>query len=84
LDQLKYVGFAAIEDSVRPEAIEALNECHNAGIRVVMITGDHPQTARAVAKSVGIGYEKENPVVITGKEIDVLTDSELFERVSRC
>lgn len=55
LKDLDFVGFAAIQDAIRPEAIQAVQECHNAGVRVVMITGDHAQTAKAVAKEVKIG-----------------------------
>jgi len=82
LEELTFVGFAAIEDSVRIEARDAVDECHKAGIRVVMITGDHPQTASAVAKSVGIAPEKTKPVALTGQEIDAMSDDELFERVN--
>lgn len=81
LNGLVFLGFAGIEDSVRPEAVEAVNQCHNAGIKVVMITGDHIKTAQTVAKTVGIGEEKDSPVAITGAELDKMTDSELFKRV---
>ncbi len=81
LNDLIFLGFAGIEDSVRPEAIEAVNQCHNAGIKVVMITGDHIKTAQTVAKTVGIGEEKDSPVGVTGMELDQMTDSELFKRV---
>jgi magnesium-transporting ATPase (P-type) len=81
LNNLTFIGFAGIEDAVRPEAIESVGKCHNAGIRVVMITGDHARTAQTVAKAVGIGKGKENPVAITGQEIDRMTDDELYNRV---
>ena len=82
LKNLTFIGFAAIEDSVRIEAVDAVTECHNAGVKVVMITGDHLQTAKAVAKSVGIGSEKDYPVGVTGQEVDAMSDDELFERVN--
>lgn len=82
LKELTFIGFAAIEDSVRAEAVEAVSECHNAGIKVVMITGDHVQTAKAVAKSVGIGYEKDYPEGITGQELEEMSDDELFNKVN--
>ncbi|MCX7736271.1 MAG: HAD-IC family P-type ATPase [Candidatus Kapabacteria bacterium] len=81
LNGLIFLGFAGIEDSVRPEAVEAVNQCHNAGIKVVMITGDHIKTAQTVAKSVGIGEKKDSPVGVTGIELDKMSDSELFKRV---
>jgi len=84
LDRLKnltFLGFAGIEDTVRTEAVDAVNECKNAGIKVVMITGDHIKTAQSVARAVGIGSENSLPVAITGREIDLLTDEELFRKV---
>jgi calcium-translocating P-type ATPase len=80
LESMIFAGFVGIEDAVRPEAREAVEKCFNAGIKVVMITGDHAKTAQAVAKSVGIGREKDLPTVVTGVEIDEMTDEELFER----
>jgi Ca2+-transporting ATPase len=81
LNELDFLGFAGIEDAVRPEAQEAVNECHSAGIKVVMITGDHIKTAQAVAKSVNIGSLKLAPVAISGQEIDKMTDEELYSKV---
>ncbi|MFH1051291.1 MAG: HAD-IC family P-type ATPase [bacterium] len=81
LQDLNFVGFAGIEDAIRPEAAIAVKKCHHAGIRVVMIKGDHSRTAQAVAKSVGIGKGKKLPAAINGMEIDELTDDELFEKV---
>lgn len=82
LYELSLVGLAGIEDSVRPEAIDAVRECRNAGVRVVMITGDHIQTAKAVASTVGISMDKEIPIAITGVELDKISDEELYNRVS--
>ena len=84
LDNLKnlvLLGFAGIEDSVRPEAVEAVNECSSAGIKVVMITGDHIKTAQAVAKSVNIGAVKQSPVAVSGRDLDKMSDEELFAKV---
>ena len=81
LNELNFIGFAGIEDAIRPEAAIAVKKCHQAGIRVVMITGDHSRTAQAVAKSVGIGKGKKKPAAINGLEIDELTDDQLYERV---
>jgi len=81
LKDLTFLGFAGIEDSVRPEAVDAVAECKSAGIKVVMITGDHVKTAQAVAKSVGIGQGKDSPIAISGRELDKMSDEELFNRV---
>ncbi len=78
---LTFLGFAGIEDSVRPEAIEAVNQCYQAGIRVVMITGDHIKTASTVAKTVGIAPEKDIPSAVIGQDLDKMSDDELFEKV---
>ncbi|MFC2131141.1 cation-translocating P-type ATPase, partial [Bacteroidota bacterium] len=80
LRDLNFIGFAGIEDAVRPEAAVAVKKCYSAGIRVVMITGDHSTTAQAVAKSVGIGKGKKMPIAINGQEIDELTDDQLYEK----
>ena len=81
LKDMTFVGFAGIEDSIRPEAVEAVQKCYAAGIRVIMITGDYSKTAQAVAKAVGIAPDKEIPVAITGQELDKMSDDDLFEKV---
>ncbi|MBI5055721.1 MAG: cation-transporting P-type ATPase [Nitrospirae bacterium] len=75
---LVFGGLQCMIDPPRPEAIEAINGCRRAGIRVVMITGDHAVTASAIARKLGID-EKGN--VLAGKEIEDMDDSELFEKV---
>ena len=75
-----FAGLQGMMDPPRPEAIEAIDECKKAGIRVVMITGDHAVTAKAIAGKLGIG--DENAQVLTGKEIEVMTDDELFRNAS--
>ncbi len=81
LSDLTFIGFAGIEDSVRDEAKLAVKDCNNAGVKVVMITGDHIKTAQAVAKAVGIGWDKPLPSAVTGQEIDEMSDEELMKRV---
>ncbi len=81
LKDLKFVGFACIFDAVRPEAAQAVKECYNAGVRVVMITGDHVKTARAVAKNVGLAREKEMPYAVSSTELDTMSDEDLFDKV---
>ncbi|MGQ9819022.1 MAG: cation-translocating P-type ATPase [Candidatus Kapaibacteriales bacterium] len=80
LRDLIFVGFAGIEDAVHPEAINAIGECHKAGIKVVMITGDHSKTAQKVAEKVGIVPPNQKPIAITGKELEAMSDNELYEK----
>lgn len=64
----EFAGLLAFEDPVREGVIEAVREAKSAGIHPIMVTGDHPRTALAVAKSVGIGGE--SPRLITGEELE--------------
>lgn len=72
---LVFVGLTGMYDPPRSEAKAAIAICRTAGIRVVMITGDHPETAMAIA--VKIGVAEPNEVPLTGVELDKLTDEEL-------
>jgi len=76
---LVFVGLVALMDPPRPEAVAAVTTCRAAGITPVMITGDHPVTARAIAHRLGIAAVDEHP--LTGAELDRLDDAELNERV---
>jgi len=76
---LTFAGLQGMIDPPRPEAIEAIKECKKAGIRVVMITGDHAVTAKAIAEKLGIGDSHAR--VLTGKEIEEMSEEELFEAV---
>ena len=76
---LIFSGLQGMIDPPRPEAVEAVNGCKVAGIRPVMITGDHAVTASAVAQMLGIGDDRAK--VLTGKEIEVMDDEELFRKV---
>src|SRR5215475_2658208 len=75
---LVLLGLVGLLDPPRKEAIEAVKECHDAGIRVTMITGDHRITAAAIAKMLGIGDGK---TAITGAEIEDMDTATLQERV---
>ena len=78
---LIFLGLVGMVDPPRKEAVEAVEKCKRAGIRVVMITGDHPETARAIAKQVGI--MGENDEVLEGSELDEIPDEKLEEIVER-
>ncbi|MDJ0853338.1 MAG: HAD-IC family P-type ATPase, partial [Myxococcota bacterium] len=77
--ELTLLGLVALVDPPRPEVPAAVAECRTAGITPVMITGDHPGTARAIALELGIAREQEEP--ITGPELARLSDEELARRV---
>lgn len=73
---LTLIGLVGLIDPPRPEAIAAIAECHGAGIRVKMITGDHGATARAIAKQIGLRNASR---VLTGADIGQMSDSELAD-----
>ena len=77
-EDLVFVGLEGMIDPPREEAIEANKKCETAGIRTVMITGDHKLTAVAVAREIGI--MKERSLVLTGAELEAMSDEE-FERI---
>jgi len=76
--KFEFLGLLGLADPVRPSVAYAIRECYNAGIRVVMITGDYPGTAQNIARQIGL---KPMDEFITGPELDKLTDSELRERI---
>ena len=77
---LLFVGLIGLQDPVRPEVHAAVATCRTAGIRPVMITGDHPLTAQAIAADLGIGGPGE---VLTGAELDALAPAALLDVVGR-
>lgn len=76
---LRLLGLVAFSDPTRPEVPAAIADCRAAGIRVVMITGDHPVTARTVAA--GLGLTDDDGRVVTGSELDATDDDHLPELV---
>jgi len=74
----EWLGLVGLADPVRPTVKSALEDCYSAGIRVIMITGDYPVTAQAIARSVGLHPADE---VITGPELAAMDEAELRERV---
>ena len=79
--ELVFLGLTGMIDPVRPEVKAAIEECRSAGIRPVMITGDHRDTAIAIAKELGIIEDASQ--AITGAELDEISDEDLLEAVKR-
>ena len=74
----EFVGLIGLSDPIRPNVPEAVAECHLAGIRVIMITGDYPVTAMNIAREIGL---QNHEVCITGQELQVMSESELCEKI---
>jgi len=86
---LRFLGFAGLIDPLRPAAREAVERCHGAGIRVIMVTGDHPVTALAIARDLGIAVAPSDVVAGTdlaagrpGPLADVVARATVFARVT--
>lgn len=73
-----FIGLLGLTDPVRPEIAQAVAECYTAGIRIIMITGDYPGTARNIATEIGL---KPLDQIITGSELDQMSDKELAVRI---
>ncbi|WP_286311903.1 HAD-IC family P-type ATPase, partial [Romboutsia ilealis] len=78
-DNMTLVGLMAMIDPPREEVYKSVREAKSAGIKTVMITGDHKTTAAAIAKDIGI--MDEGDIALTGQELDSLTDEELDEKL---
>ena len=75
-----FLGFAVLRDELRKETRKAVEDLTNAGVQVVMITGDHAETADAIAKEAGLylgALKGEKPVVLTGNELAAMTDEDV-------
>ncbi len=79
--ELVFLGLTGMIDPVRPEVKAAIEECRSAGVRAVMITGDHKDTAVAIAKELGIITDASQ--AITGAELENISDEELMEAVKK-
>jgi Ca2+-transporting ATPase len=75
---LEYLGLVGLHDPVRPGVADAVAECARAGVRTIMITGDYPGTALAIARDVGLDHTAG---VLTGPDLDTMTDDELASQV---
>ncbi len=85
---LTFVGFFGMKDALRPEVADAMQKATSAGIRVVMVTGDHKITAQAIAKEAGIYHDAHLPdgqgdIILTGPDIDAFSDAELSKKLAR-
>jgi Ca2+-transporting ATPase len=76
----KFIGLVGFADPVRPGVADSIKECYDAGIRVIMITGDYPGTARNIARQIGLSHADE---VLTGIELDHMNDADLQERLRK-
>jgi len=74
----EFTGLLGFEDPIRPKVASAINECYNAGIKVIMLTGDYPITAKNIGLQIGL----KDGEIISGPELDVMKDSELKRRIS--
>jgi Ca2+-transporting ATPase len=78
---LRLLGLVGIADPLREEAVRAVAACRSAGISPVMITGDHPRTAVAIGRRLGLVADDRRAAVVTGQELDALDDPELHDRI---
>lgn len=79
--ELCYIGLTGMIDPVRPEVLDAIRECRQAGIRPIMITGDHKDTAVAIAKELGIIEDASG--AITGAELNKISDEDLDKEIEK-
>ncbi len=75
-EELVLSGLVGLEDPPRPEVPDAIQKCREAGIKVIMITGDHPHTAKAIAKEIGL-IKSDNPVIIPGDQLRRMSNTVL-------
>lgn len=75
-----FLGLIGLEDPIRPEVPQAIRECNKAGIKVIMITGDFPATAKSIAQQIGLPEEGQ---LITGNELNAMEDDQLKEKIKR-
>ncbi len=80
--ELTALGFVGISDPLKPTVPATVRRCHDAGVHMIMITGDHPATARTIAREAGLlGPGEQNGKVLTGYEVMEMPDDELDERL---
>jgi len=80
LVDMSFAGLQGMMDPPRPEVIDAIADCHRAGINVVMITGDHAATALTIGRQLGIAKSHQQRV-LTGQDLESMSDGELYENI---
>jgi P-type Ca2+ transporter type 2C len=78
---LTFIGFLGMQDTIRPEVRDAVAKAEGAGIKVVMITGDHAITALAIARQAGLA--KDNDKAISGSDLELLSEDDLSEKIEK-
>lgn len=76
--ELTFLGLAALEDPIRPEVPTAIKECLDAGVKVIMITGDYYETAKSIGHKIGLATDG---TIITGNDLNVMSDDELKQKI---
>ena len=76
-EELVLDALVGLEDPPRPEVPAAVERCRRAGIRIVMVTGDHPQTAVAIGREIGL-FSETDPLVVTGDQVRRMTDAQMW------
>lgn len=79
VNELIFIGLIFLEDPVREEAKEAIQTCYRAGMRPIIITGDHGLTAKAIANKLGLNVENEN--IMEGKELEKMSDAQFARKI---
>ena len=80
-EDMVFLGLVGLEDPPRPEVPGAIRKCHDAGIKVIMVTGDHPHTAVAIAREIRL-VQSRDPMIVSGDQLRKLSEHEI-ERVVR-
>jgi len=80
-NDLIFLGLTGMIDPPRPEVRSAINLCRQAGIRVIMLTGDHITTAKAIGKSIGL-FNEDKDIALTSKEVDKMSDADFSKAVN--
>jgi Ca2+-transporting ATPase len=76
--RFSFLGLIGLADPIRPEVPQAVRDCQTAGVKVIMITGDYPETAKSIARQIGLSDGK----VISGTELGALSESDLRKKIS--
>ena len=79
LKDMVFVSFIALHDPLRPEAKDAIQTCQRAGMKIIIVTGDHRLTAKAIAEELGLRVKDKN--ILDGQELDAMSDEELEKRL---